>query len=441
VDGTEGLAEELNKGHALIRPPGKATDMDNLAASKSLNSADFVDQARDFHWDPNKLEAGIAVALSGGGFRAMLFHAGALARFNEFGLLSKAARISSVSGGSIAAGYLAKIWSTFGPAGAGGVLAEFKAGFVDKVLEFSQQNLDVADAVWGLLPFHTVAEEVAASYDKFLFDGLTLQNLPDSPRFVFCATNMQTGVLWRFSKPYAGDYIVGRIDKPDIKLSLAVAASAAFPPFLSPLALTLPASDFKSWPDPTGSAPDPKPFRDKVLLVDGGVYDNHGLEPIVKRYMTLFVSDGGAPFARMSDVRTDWLSQLRRVLDLEDNQSRALRRRDLMMRLTKGNVAFASATPPKEGFIDDVARMGAYWGIDTDAARVAPADALPCNREIVQYVAAVSTRLSDPGDLTARRLINWGYAICDRCLRAHYHGPVKPLQSKAEWPYPAAAIG
>jgi NTE family protein len=409
--------------------------------SKSLNSVDFVERARGFQWDGGKLEAGIALALSGGGFRAMLFHAGALARLNQFGLLSRAARISSVSGGSIAAGYLAKIWATFGPYKEGDVFPDFKARFVDKLLEFSKQNLDVAHAIFGLLPFHTVAEEVAASYDKFLFGGATLQDLPDSPRFVFCATNIQTGVLWRSSKPYAGDYIVGRLNKPKVKLSLAVAASAAFPPFLSPLTLTFSGSDFTNWPKPNGSAPDPKPYRDKVLLVDGGVYDNHGLEPIVKRYMTLFVSDGGAPFTRMSDMRTDWLSQLRRVLDLEDNQVRALRRRDLMTRLTKGNAAFASATPPNADFIDDVARMGAYWGIDTNAAHVAPADALPCDQEIVHQLAAVSTRLANLGEMTGRQLINWGYAICDRSLRTHYHGPVKPLQGEAQWLYPDAPLG
>lgn len=415
--------------------------MNNIAASTDVTSADFEDRARGFEWDERKLEPGIGLAFSGGGYRAMLFHAGALARLNEFGLLSKAERISSVSGGSIAAGYLAKIWPTLGSPDASGAFADFRTRFVDKLLEFSKQNLDVADALFGQLPFHTVAEQIASSYDKALFQGATLQNLPDAPRFVFCATNLQTGVLWRFSKPYAGDYIVGYLDKPDTQLSLAVAASAAFPPFLSPLALTYPAASFKNWPDPTGSAPDPKPFRDKVLLVDGGVYDNHGLEPIVKRYMTLFVSDGGAPFARMIDVRTDWLSQLRRVLDLEDNQSRALRRRDLMMRLTKGNAAFASAASPISDYIDDVARMGAYWGIDTDAAKVAPEYALPCNRALVEQLAAVSTRLADPGDLCAKRLINWGYAICDRSVRAHFHGPQKLVASKPTWPHADAALG
>ena len=41
---------------------------------------------------------------------------------------------------------------------------------------------------------------VAKHYRKFLLDGTTLQDLPDEPRFVFNATSLKTGVLWRFSK-------------------------------------------------------------------------------------------------------------------------------------------------------------------------------------------------------------------------------------------------
>jgi NTE family protein len=412
--------------------------MNEVPVQSNLNIADFEDRARGFAWSGGKLEPGIGLALSGGGYRAMLFHAGALARLNEFGLLSKAARISSVSGGSIAAGYLAKIWTTLRADG-NGVFSDFTSAYVDKMLAFSRNNLDVVDALLGQLPFHTVAEEVATSYDDLLFEGVSLQSLPDAPRFVFCATNLQTGVCWRFSKPYAGDYVIGYLENPDIRLALAVAASAAFPPFLSPLTLTPPAGAFKNWPS-DGPAPDPAPFREKVLLVDGGVYDNHGLEPIVKRYMTLFVSDGGAPFVRMNDVRTDWLSQLRRVLELEDNQSRALRRRDLMMRLTKGNADFARGALGSAA-TDSIARMGAYWGIDTNADSVAPPDALPCKRTLVEKLAETSTRLSDPGELRAKQLVNWGYAVCDRVVRVHYNGPVKPLETIPAWLYSDAPIG
>src|SRR5256885_13934467 len=53
---------------------------------------------------------GIALCLSGGGYRAMLFHLGAVWRINELGLLPRLARISSVSTGSIVAGVLGLKW-------------------------------------------------------------------------------------------------------------------------------------------------------------------------------------------------------------------------------------------------------------------------------------------------------------------------------------------
>jgi NTE family protein len=105
---------------------------------------------------------------------------------------------------------------------------------------------------------------------------------------------MQTGVNFHFSKSYAGDYILGRLANPDISLSTALTASSAFPPFLSPLILTLPAGSFTDWPGQragAGGVIDPTPFRTRVLLTDGRVYDNHGLEPIVKRYMIQHVFD------------------------------------------------------------------------------------------------------------------------------------------------------
>src|SRR5260370_31632253 len=52
-------------------------------------------------------QPGIALCLSGGGYRAMLFHLGALKRLNELKYLKRIARISSVSSGSITAAALA----------------------------------------------------------------------------------------------------------------------------------------------------------------------------------------------------------------------------------------------------------------------------------------------------------------------------------------------
>ena len=57
----------------------------------STASAQVMQAATEFQWDGNGFEAGI-VAASGGGFRAMLFHAGAFMRLNELGLLRRASQ-------------------------------------------------------------------------------------------------------------------------------------------------------------------------------------------------------------------------------------------------------------------------------------------------------------------------------------------------------------
>ena len=51
---------------------------------------------------------GIGIALSGGGYRAMLFHLGFIWRMHDAGILAKADRIASVSGGSITAAALGR---------------------------------------------------------------------------------------------------------------------------------------------------------------------------------------------------------------------------------------------------------------------------------------------------------------------------------------------
>ncbi|TIV90811.1 MAG: patatin-like phospholipase family protein, partial [Mesorhizobium sp.] len=112
---------------------------------------------------------GLGLCLSGGGYRAMLFHAGALCRLNEAGLLQEIDMVSSVSGGSIAAGLLAVIWPrlTF----ATGVAGNFRELYLEKILAFSQVFLDAPSILKGLLnPFSSAAAEVAACYERHLFD-------------------------------------------------------------------------------------------------------------------------------------------------------------------------------------------------------------------------------------------------------------------------------
>src|SRR5688572_30589648 len=59
---------------------------------------------------PPPLADTLALCLSGGGYRAMLFHLGTLWYLNDAGYLPKLDRVSSVSGGSITAGVLGLHW-------------------------------------------------------------------------------------------------------------------------------------------------------------------------------------------------------------------------------------------------------------------------------------------------------------------------------------------
>jgi NTE family protein len=139
----------------------------------TASPAGIIQKADAFKWDGKSLEAGIALALSGGGFRAMLFHAGALMRLNEFGILPRVARISSVSGGSIAAGYLACVWTKLGSTNAVGAFEKFQDTYVEPILSFGRQKIDVSDILTGFLPWTSAAGQVAASYDKYLLNNIT----------------------------------------------------------------------------------------------------------------------------------------------------------------------------------------------------------------------------------------------------------------------------
>src|SRR2546421_3020597 len=180
-----------------------------------------------------KLEDGMALCLSGGGYRAMVFHIGVLWRLNEAKVLERLKRISSVSGGSITAGVLGSHWTKL--AFQGGVAQNCVREVVEPLRQFASRTIDAGAIVGGIFLPGTIADRVANAYRKFLFGTASLQSLPDSPRFVFNATSVQSGVLWRFSKPYMADYRVGRVLAPDVELAVAVGASSAFPPVLSPV--------------------------------------------------------------------------------------------------------------------------------------------------------------------------------------------------------------
>jgi NTE family protein len=367
---------------------------------------------------------GAALCLSGGGYRAMLFHVGTLWRLNDAGLLPGLKRISSVSGGSITAAYLASKWDALGFPGSS-ISANFEKEFVNGLRSFARHTIDIPAVMRGVLLPGSVSNRIIAAYKKHLFGDRTLQDLPDHPRFVLNASNMQSGALWRFSKTYMRDWRVGSIDKPTLSLATAVAASSAFPPFLSPVTLKL---DPAAFTPGSGDDLEDDAFRSRVVLTDGGVYDNLGLETVLKNYETVLVSDAGARMAPKSRPPIDWACQLKRVIDLIDSQVRALRKRDLMDYFTERSCLLAEGAAPGSGVVQRNSRLGAYWSVRTDIADY-KVPHLDCPFTSTSALAAVPTRLSRLPDSTQERLINWGYAVCDAALRAHVD-PALPLPAK-----------
>lgn len=358
---------------------------------------------------------GSALCLSGGGYRAMLFHTGALWRLYEAGILEKLDRISSVSGGSIASAVLGMHWSklSFRPEV---VRDDFLPFVVGPLRRLASKTIDTTSVVEGALLPGSANDKIAAAYRKYVFGERTLQDLPDRPRFVFNATNVQSGALWRFMKPYMRDWRVGEVKNPTLELAFVVAASSAFPPFLSPAYLEV---DVLSYTPDSGDDLQRVPFTTDVFLTDGGVYDNLGLETAWKKYGTIFVSDAGGKMNPEPEPKRDWGRHTYRVLTLIDNQVRNLRKRQVMSSLVRG------------------VRRGAFWDTRLNLEVLDVEDKLECEFKRTAELANLSTRLRRLDDEIHERLINWGYAASDAMLRKHYDPKIKP---PVGFPYPATMV-
>ena len=355
---------------------------------------------------------GVGLCLSGGGYRAMLFHAGGLIRMNEAGLLARLDRVSSVSGGSITAGALGLAWSrlAWDPRGVAGNLDELVTA---PLLDLAGHTIDVPSVLVGVVPGR-IAGVAASRFRRRLFGDATLQSLPkdgEGPRFVITATNLSNGTLWRFSQPYMRDYRTPEIPEPTVPLADAVAASAAFPPVLSPFVLH---------PRRYAGGSNLDGVPERVALTDGGVYDNLGVEPVWKRCPTVFVSDGGGPFEILAKPRKNWLSGTVRLLKVVDVQVRRRRRHQVLDGFVRGR------------------RSGAYWGISSLRRDFATPDKLAWTDAATNDLALLSTRLGRLPVRTRRRVVNWGYAASDAALRTYYD---PSIPAATAYPFPLEGVG
>lgn len=306
----------------------------------------------------------IGLALSGGGFRAAAFHLGVFTALDELKLLDKLDLISCVSGGSIAGGFLAAHWKR-------------PAVLRDLATYLSTRSIAVSSVIGGILsPFATRLEKLAETYDRDLFAGKTLSDLRRGPRIYFNATNLATGNLFFFvaGKRLApkedggetiGEHESGAVAASSFPVSLAVAASSAFPPVFPPLRI-----DADVYPNA---------LTDFVTLTDGGVYDNLGVNPLLRfrRHPIDYclVSDGGKPFALNREPTESGTAVLMEAINILMEQVRGLQfsRLQLAHETGKGAKPLWFSIDSVEG--EERAGDAAFASlIDTNLKRLDPAE-------------------------------------------------------------------
>lgn len=225
----------------------------------------------------------IGLALSGGGFRATLYHLGVVRFLRDAGLLTNVTQITSVSGGSVLGAHLVMNWDRYC-----GAAEQFDAA-AKQILDFVALDVRnrimrrypwlVAAAVWRRLMLRGSSRLLTRTgllerfYQKYLFGDICLHELPESPELHVLCTNVSEGGLSSFTRD--GLLIQRRLPdgrmvvKPHraglARVATAVAASSAFPAFFPPLELR--AGDI-------GASEGEFPTQ---YFTDGGIFDNLGM--------------------------------------------------------------------------------------------------------------------------------------------------------------------
>lgn len=269
----------------------------------------------------------LGLALSGGGFRATLYHLGVIRFLRDAGKLQQVSDIASVSGGSILAAHLVLNWHRY--TGDDKSFAEAAS----EIIKFVQ--FDVRNHIVRRLPMQIPLRFLARLrlfnrrratpnaileryYRAHLYGDRCLYELPERPMLHILTTNVSTGVLSVFNRDglfmahrgAAGrqkfEKVCGRI----ASIPRVVAASSAFPGFFPPVEIT--AADLGV---PEGEFP-------TEFFTDGGVYDNMGLRAFSwlkhqdPQLETVLVSDAGKPFQMMTDAALGLIGQSVRASDI-----------------------------------------------------------------------------------------------------------------------------
>jgi NTE family protein len=235
--------------------------------------------------------------------------------------------VSAVSGGSITAAVLADRWPELQHDGftADSFDEHVAAPFVAAVSEHNMRNRGLAR--WALTRVtprrRGLGATIGVSIASRLLRARKVVELPSGLQVILTSTDLVSGRAFRVSQEFIGGWQFGYAPTPtSLSTATALAASTAVPFLFPPVALRTDALGLRD-----GTPPE-------LALVDGGVYDNLGLEwfqgwdrgrPRTAREADfILVVDASGPL-RLRERRYGWLRALRRSQEAQYAQTRASR--------------------------------------------------------------------------------------------------------------------
>lgn len=441
-----------------------------------------------------------SIAVSGGGHRASLFGLGALLYVADAGLNQEVTSIASVSGGSITNGYLGATLNY--RAVSGEQLRNVVRPLVRRcsvlgTVQWARESvalclgivvgIALAVAAWWIPVWawlHAVLSLIGLAlaliaiqarswvadrvFRRLLFSKagkpFRLADLAAEVTHVLCATEVQSAEHVYFSRNFSASYQFGvSTGSAELPVSTAVQCSACFPGGFPARTLSAKRLGFTA--------------RSRLLLVDGGVYDNmgdqwaQGFRDRLLRWPELAHLAGPAPenlIVVNASTRRSWspASALVRIplvgevvtllkeKDILYQVGTATRRSNLIdqfdaRRLAERVPADAneSGLPAAVGLGGTLVHIGstALWtrnpgasGADADAcaAVVGALDAFPDQQwvhQAPQIAAGVKTTLAKIGKKPAAALLWHGYVLTMTNLHVFYGTPLLELPTRQEF--------
>jgi predicted acylesterase/phospholipase RssA len=411
----------------------------------------------------------VGLGMSGGGFRASLYHIGVLARLAELDLLRQVEYLSCVSGGSIiGAHYYLEVRHLLQTR----VDAEItRQDYIDIVARIERQflagvqtNIRVSLVASWLTNLKMIFESdysrtrrIGDLYESKIFaripddeggaerwlNGLTISPLmpggsrpPFSPKdgnwrrrnkvpiLVLNATSLNTGHNWQFTATWMGEsparlnseidtnYRLRRIwyrdlagSRSRVRLGHAVAASACVPGLFDPLSV---ADIYERRPSATKA----RPVRPVVRLVDGGVHDNQGIAALLEQdCKVLLISDASGQMADLDDPDRGMVGVPLRAQGILQARIRVSEYEDLCSRRGGGLLAGLMFVHLKK----DLGREAVDWiGCEDPSPPLADYDGMTAygiRRPIQRLLAGIRTDLDSFTEVEAFGLMTSGYQM------------------------------